>query len=174
MSGGETRVGIGYDVHQLAAGRPLVLGGVTIPAERGLLGHSDADVALHAIMDAILGAVALGDIGQHFPPGDPAYRDIDSRRLLAAVRDLITARGWRIVNIDCTIVAERPKIMPHAPAMRATIGDTLGLPADAVSIKATTNEGIGFIGREEGIAAMAVALLARTGPETGETGKRTD
>jgi len=166
MDGGETRVGIGYDVHQLAAGRPLVLGGVTIPAERGLLGHSDADVALHAIMDAILGAVALGDIGQHFPPGDPAYRNIDSRRLLAAVRDLVAARGWRVVNVDCTIVAERPKIMPHAAAMRTTIGETLGLALDAVSIKATTNEGIGFIGREEGIAAMAVALLARTTTES--------
>lgn len=158
-----TRVGIGYDVHRLVAGRPLVLGGVAIPAERGPLGHSDADVALHAIMDAILGAAALGDIGQHFPPGDPAYRDIDSRQLLARVAELIGARGWRVVNIDCTIVAERPKLAPHTAAMRAAIGATLGLPADAIGIKATTNEGIGFIGREEGIAAMAVALLEMRG-----------
>jgi 2-C-methyl-D-erythritol 2,4-cyclodiphosphate synthase len=171
MSGGETRVGIGYDVHRLAAGRPLVLGGVTILAERGLLGHSDADVALHAIMDAILGAAALGDIGQQFPPGDPAYLNIDSRRLLAAVRDLVAARGWRIVNLDCTIVAERPKIMPHTAAMRAAIGDTLGLAPDAIGIKATTNEGIGFIGREEGIAALAVALLSRA---AGGSEQRTD
>ena len=159
----EMRVGTGYDVHQLVADRPLVLGGVAIPAERGLLGHSDADVALHAIMDAILGAVALGDIGQHFPPSDPAYRGIDSRHLLAHVRDLIAAEGWQIVNIDCTIVAERPKIAPHTAAMRAAIGETLGVAPDRVGIKATTNEQIGFIGREEGIAAIAVALLSREG-----------
>jgi 2-C-methyl-D-erythritol 2,4-cyclodiphosphate synthase len=161
MSGRETRVGIGYDVHRLAAGRALVLGGVTIPAERGLLGHSDADVALHAIMDAILGAAALGDIGEHFPPGDPAYRGIDSRTLLAHVRELVTNAGWAVVNIDCTIVAERPKIMPHAAAMRAAIGAALGIAPERVGIKATTNEGIGFIGREEGIAAMAVAAISR-------------
>ena len=161
MSVPDIRVGTGYDVHQLAEGRPLVLGGVAIPAARGLLGHSDADVALHAIMDAILGAVALGDIGQHFPPGDPAYRGIDSRRLLAHVRDLIAADGWQVVNIDCTIVAERPKIAPYTAAMRAAIGDTLGIGPERVGIKATTNEQIGFIGREEGIAAIAVALLSR-------------
>jgi len=161
MSERETRVGIGYDVHQLAAGRALVLGGVAIPAERGLLGHSDADVALHAIMDAILGAAALGDIGEHFPPSDPAYRGIDSRTLLARVRDLVAGAGWTVVNIDCTIVAERPKIMPHTPAMRAAIGETLGIAPDRIGIKATTNEGIGFIGREEGIAAMAVAAISR-------------
>lgn len=161
MSERETRVGIGYDVHQLVAGRALVLGGVTIPAERGLLGHSDADVALHAIMDAILGAAALGDIGQHFPPGDPAYLGIDSRALLTHVRALIVAAGWQIVNLDCTIVAERPKIAPHTAAMRAAIGTALGIAPERVGIKATTNEGIGFIGREEGIAAMAVALLSR-------------
>ena len=161
MSERETRVGIGYDVHRLAMGRALVLGGVAIPAERGLLGHSDADVALHAIMDALLGAAALGDIGEHFPPSDPAYRGIDSRELLAQVRDLVAGAGWTVVNIDCTIVAERPKIMPHTPAMRAAIGEALGIAPDRIGIKATTNEGIGFIGREEGIAALAVAALSR-------------
>jgi 2-C-methyl-D-erythritol 2,4-cyclodiphosphate synthase len=161
MSEREMRVGIGYDVHRLATGRALVLGGVTIPAERGLLGHSDADVALHAIMDAILGAAALGDIGEHFPPGDPAYRGIASRELLARVRDLVADAGWAVVNIDCTIVAERPKIAPHTAAMRAAIGETLGIASDRIGIKATTNEGIGFIGREEGIAALAVAALRR-------------
>ena len=161
MGAPEFRVGTGYDVHQLADGRALVLGGVPIPAERGLLGHSDADVALHAIMDALLGAVALGDIGQHFPPGDPAYRGIDSRQLLARVRDLLAEAGWSVVNIDCTIVAERPKIAPHTAAMRAAIGETLGLAPDRIGIKATTNERIGFIGREEGIAAIAVAMVSR-------------
>ncbi|MGN6359284.1 MAG: 2-C-methyl-D-erythritol 2,4-cyclodiphosphate synthase [Thermomicrobiales bacterium] len=155
------RVGIGYDVHRLVPDRPLVLGGVTIPAARGLLGHSDADVALHAIMDALLGAAALGDIGQHFPPDDPAYKDSDSRDLLARVRDLLAAAGWQIVNLDCTIVAERPKIAPHIAAMRAAIGAALDLPGDCIGVKATTNEGIGFIGREEGIAALAVALISR-------------
>ncbi len=156
------RVGTGYDVHQLVAGRALILGGVPIPAERGLLGHSDADVALHAIMDALLGAVALGDIGQHFPPSDPAYRGIDSRQLLARVRELLAAAGWQTVNVDCTIVAERPKIAPYTEAMRAAIGTALQITTDRVSIKATTNEQIGFIGREEGIAAIAVALVTRT------------
>ncbi|MGN6756063.1 MAG: 2-C-methyl-D-erythritol 2,4-cyclodiphosphate synthase, partial [Thermomicrobiales bacterium] len=155
------RVGIGYDVHRLVPDRPLVLGGVTIPAARGLLGHSDADVALHAIMDALLGAAALGDIGQHFPPDDPAYKDSDSRDLLARVRDLLAAAGWHIINLDCTIVAERPKIAPHIAAMRAAIGAALDLPGDCIGVKATTNEGIGFIGREEGIAALAVALISR-------------
>lgn len=159
--GTETRVGIGYDVHRLVEGRPLTLGGVRIPARLGLLGHSDADVAIHAIMDALLGAAALGDIGQHFPPSDPAYQDIDSRHLLALVRDLLGRHGWQPVNIDCTIVAERPRIGPHVPAMRAALGETLGLAGDRIGIKATTNEGIGFIGREEGIAALAVALLER-------------
>jgi 2-C-methyl-D-erythritol 2,4-cyclodiphosphate synthase len=157
----ETRVGVGYDVHQLAPDRALVLGGVTIPFELGLLGHSDADVALHAIMDALLGAAALGDIGQHFPPSDEAYRGVDSRALLARVRALLLERGWRPINVDCTIVAERPKLAPHTAAMRAAIGAALELSTDAVSLKATTNERIGFIGREEGIAAMAVAMIAR-------------
>ncbi len=162
----ETRVGIGYDVHRLAPGRALVLGGVAIPFELGLLGHSDADVALHAIMDALLGAAALGDIGQHFPQGDPAYRDADSRGLLGRVRELLLERGWRPVNVDCTIVAERPKLAPHTDAMRAAIGAGLGLPTDAVGVKATTNERIGFIGREEGIAALAVAQIARVASDS--------
>ncbi|HEX5504237.1 MAG TPA: 2-C-methyl-D-erythritol 2,4-cyclodiphosphate synthase [Thermomicrobiales bacterium] len=155
------RVGIGYDVHRFAPGRRLVLGGVVIPHDRGLLGHSDADVVLHAVMDALLGAAALGDIGRHFPPDDPAYRDSDSRALLAAVRDLLAGAGWRPVNVDCTVLAERPRIAPHVAAMRAAIGAALGLPADCVGVKATTNEGLGFVGREEGIAAFAVALIER-------------
>jgi 2-C-methyl-D-erythritol 2,4-cyclodiphosphate synthase len=156
-----TRVGVGYDAHRLVAGRRLVLGGVTIPHERGLLGHSDADVAIHATIDALLGAAALGDIGQHFPPSDPAYKDADSRRLLALVRELLERHGWRPVNVDCTIVAEAPKLAPFTAAMRAALGETLGIPAERVGVKATTNEGLGFIGREEGIAAIAVALIER-------------
>ncbi len=162
MSAG-VRTGIGYDVHRLVAGRPLVLGGVTIPAPLGLEGHSDADVAIHAIMDALLGAAALGDIGRHFPPGDPAYKDSDSRRLLALVRGLLDRHGWRPVNVDCTIVAERPRIAPHVEAMRAALGNALGIESERIGVKATTNEGIGFIGRGEGIAALAVALIERTG-----------
>lgn len=161
MSQTDTRVGIGYDVHRLVAGRPLILGGVTIPAARGLLGHSDADVVIHAIIDALLGATALGDIGQHFPPSDPTYQDSDSRQLLARVCDLLARQGWRVLNVDCTVIAERPRIAPHTGAMRAALSAILGLTPDAVGIKATTNEGIGFIGREEGIAALAVALVAR-------------
>jgi 2-C-methyl-D-erythritol 2,4-cyclodiphosphate synthase len=162
MTAAGARVGIGYDVHRFAPGRRLVLGGVAIPHERGLLGHSDADVVLHAIMDALLGAAALGDIGRHFPPDDPAYRDSNSRALLATVRDLLGGAGWRPVNVDCTVVAERPKLAPHVEAMRAAIGAALGLPADRVGVKATTNEGLGFAGREEGIAALAVALIERS------------
>jgi 2-C-methyl-D-erythritol 2,4-cyclodiphosphate synthase len=158
----ETRVGIGYDVHRLVAGRPLILGGVTIPSERGLEGHSDADVAIHAIMDALLGAAALGDIGQHFPPSDPAFKDIDSRLLLSQVRDVLARAGWRVVNVDCTIVAERPKLAPHMESMRAALAAALGVDGERIGLKATTNEGIGFIGREEGIAALEVALLARS------------
>ena len=159
--GAGTRVGVGYDAHRLVAGRRLVLGGVAIPHERGLLGHSDADVAIHATIDALLGAAALGDIGQHFPPSDPAYKDADSRRLLALVRELLERHGWRPVNVDCTIVAEAPKLAPFTAAMRAALGETLGIPAERVGVKATTNEGLGFVGREEGIAAIAVALIER-------------
>lgn len=153
------RTGIGYDVHRLVPSRPLVLGGVTIDHPLGLEGHSDADVLLHAIADALLGAAALGDIGHHFPPGDPRYKDADSRDLLRQTAGLVRAAGFALVNVDATIIAEAPRIGPHAPAMRAAIAACLELPPEAVSIKATTNEGMGFVGRGEGIAALAVATL---------------
>lgn len=159
MSEGAVRIGIGYDVHAFADHRPLVLGGVTIEHERGLAGHSDADVVLHAIADALLGAAALGDIGQHFPPDDPAYAGADSQALLRHVAELIRSNGWAVVNVDATVVAEAPPVNPHAPAMRAAIGACLDLPISAVSIKATTNEGMGFVGRGEGIAALAIGTL---------------
>jgi 2-C-methyl-D-erythritol 2,4-cyclodiphosphate synthase len=154
-----TRVGIGYDVHRFAEGRRLVLGGVAIPHAQGLLGHSDADVLLHAIADAILGAAALGDIGQHFPPSDPRFKDADSLDLLQRVAELVRAAGFHVVNLDATVIAEAPKIMPHAPAMRAKIAAAVGIPVSSVSVKATTNEGMGFVGRGEGIAALATAAL---------------
>jgi 2-C-methyl-D-erythritol 2,4-cyclodiphosphate synthase len=153
------RTGIGYDVHRFAEGRRLVLGGVEIAHERGLEGHSDADVLLHAIADAILGAAALGDIGQHFPPGDARWKDVDSRELLRQVMTLLQSAGWHLVNIDASVIAEAPRIGPHAAAMRLEIRDATGLPIDAISIKATTNERMGFVGREEGIAALAVATI---------------
>lgn len=153
------RSGIGYDVHRFASGRRLVLGGVEIPSDRGLLGHSDADVLLHAIADALLGAAALGDIGQHFPPDDPAWRDIDSRLLLAQVAVLVEGAGFAIANVDATVIAEALRVMPHATAMRQAIAGILGIAVSDINIKATTNEGLGFIGREEGIAAIATALL---------------
>ena len=157
------RVGIGYDVHRLVEGRSLVLGGVAIPHEVGLEGHSDADALLHAVMDALLGAAGLDDIGHHFPPGDDRFRGISSRELLAEVRRLVEGAGWRVVNVDSTVVAERPKLAPHLPEMKQAIGETLGLAqsGEEVGIKATTNEGLGFLGRQEEIAAMAVALIAR-------------
>jgi 2-C-methyl-D-erythritol 2,4-cyclodiphosphate synthase len=161
MSQAAFRVGFGYDAHRLAPGRALWLGGVRIDHEQGLDGHSDADVLLHAICDALLGALGLGDIGQHFPNTDPAWKGADSKRLLAAVVALLRERGWRVGNVDCTLVMERPKAMPHAPAMRAAIAPLLGVEPDAVSIKATTNERMGFVGREEGACAYAVALVAR-------------
>ncbi|MGH2557627.1 MAG: 2-C-methyl-D-erythritol 2,4-cyclodiphosphate synthase [Thermomicrobiales bacterium] len=157
------RTGIGYDVHRFAKGRALVLGGVPIPHSRGLAGHSDADVLLHAIADALLGAAALGDIGQHFPPSDPALKDADSRELLARVRSLVETSGYDVVNVDATVIAEAPRIGPHVPAMRRAIAATLGIAEDAVSVKATTNEGMGFVGREEGMAAMATATIRRSG-----------
>jgi 2-C-methyl-D-erythritol 2,4-cyclodiphosphate synthase len=157
----EIRVGMGYDVHPFAEGRPLFLGGVEFLHERGLDGHSDADVLLHAICDALLGAAALGDIGHHFPPGDPDYAGIASTLLLARVAGLLTDHGWQVVNVDATVVAERPRISPHVPAMRARIAAALNIDQERVSVKATTNEGLGFIGREEGIAAMAVAMIRR-------------
>ena len=157
--GAAVRTGIGYDAHRFAAGRRLVLGGVEIPHERGLEGHSDADVLLHAIADAILGAASLGDIGAHFPPSDARYRDADSLDLLHDVVRLAAEAGWVPGNVDATVLAEAPRIGPHVPAMRARIAACLGLEAAAVGVKATTNEGMGAIGRGEGIAALAVATL---------------
>ena len=156
------RIGNGFDVHALVAGRRLVLGGVTIPYERGLAGHSDADVLLHAICDAILGALALGDIGQHFPDTDARWKDADSRALLRHVAALASDRGWRIGNMDATVIAQAPKLAPHMPAMRANIAADLGCAVDLVSVKATTTEHLGFAGRGEGIAALATVLLVRS------------
>lgn len=153
------RVGLGIDFHRLGPGRRLVLGGVEIPFELGLLGHSDADVLLHAICDALLGAAGLGDIGQHFPPGDPQYRDISSLLLLGRVQELLTEAGWLPLQVDAVVVAERPKLAPYIPEMRARIAETLGVPEAAVSVKATTSEGMGPMGRGEGISAFAVALI---------------
>ncbi len=154
-------VGFGYDVHRLVPGRRLYLGGVEIPHETGLLGHSDADVLLHAIMDALLGAAGLGDIGRHFPDNDPAYGGISSVELLAQVKARLSAAGLRAAGVDATVIAERPRLAPHVPAMQAIIGATLGLATGAINIKATTNERLGFVGREEGIAAEAVARVER-------------
>jgi 2-C-methyl-D-erythritol 2,4-cyclodiphosphate synthase len=156
------RIGNGYDIHQLVRDRPLILGGVTIEHELGLLGHSDADVLTHAIMDALLGALSLGDIGHYFPPGDPEWAGADSLKLLAKVAELITAQGWQVGNIDSVVVAERPKLKPHIAAMRAKIAGVLNLPPEQVGIKATTNEKLGPVGREEGISAYAVALLVQS------------
>jgi 2-C-methyl-D-erythritol 2,4-cyclodiphosphate synthase len=155
--------GIGYDVHRFAEDRPLVLGGVIIPHTHGLEGHSDADVLCHAIADAVLGAMGLPDIGHYFPPGDPACKDIRSLRILEKCRELAAQNGYGIVNVDSTLVAEAPKILPHREAMRDNIGTALGLPPARVGIKATTNEMMGFIGRKEGIAAMAVAQVEAIG-----------
>ena len=153
------RVGHGYDVHKLVVGRKLILGGVEIPHETGLLGHSDADVLLHAVSDALLGAVALGDIGTHFPPSDPAFKDADSRALLRKVVRLLDESGYCIVNIDATVLAERPKLLGYIPTMRQNIANDLGIDFNAVSVKATTEEGLGFTGAKEGIAAHAVCLV---------------
>lgn len=151
--------GIGYDVHRFAENRPLVLGGVTIPHSHGLEGHSDADVLCHAIADAVLGAMGLPDIGHYFPPGDPACKDIVSLRILEKCRDLAEEAGFSIVNVDSTLVAEAPKILPHREAMRLNIGAALGISPNRVGIKATTNELMGFVGRKEGMAALAVAQV---------------
>lgn len=158
-------MGLGYDIHQLREGRRLVLGGVEIAHPVGLDGHSDADVVLHAIMDAILGAAALGDIGRHFPPSDEAYRDADSVELLGRVSRLVAGSRWRVVNVDATIVAEHPKIAPYVSAMCARIAGTLGIEASAVSVKATTNEGLGPEGRMEGISALAIVGIERESRE---------
>ena len=157
----DLRVGHGYDVHRLVAGRRLVLGGVDIPHATGLLGHSDADVLLHAICDALLGAAGLGDIGRHFPDTDPTYKDSDSRELLRRVIALLAARGWRVGNIDATVVAQAPRLARHIPQMVTNIAADADVPGERVNVKATTTEGLGFAGREEGIAAHAVALLQR-------------
>lgn len=153
------RVGMGYDVHRLVPERDLIIGGVKIPYEKGLLGHSDADVLLHAIMDALLGAAALGDIGKHFPDNDPAYKGADSLMLLGRVGELLSDEGYVIENIDSTIIAQKPKMAPHIEQMRRNIADTLGLDISRVNVKATTEEGLGFTGTGEGISAQAVALI---------------
>lgn len=157
------RVGQGFDVHALVDERPLIIGGVTIPHTQGLAGHSDADVLLHALTDALLGAAGLGDIGRHFPDTDPAYNGADSRRLLRVAYAKVLAAGWQAVNIDATVHAQAPKIGPHAAAMAANIASDLMLDVADVNIKAKTNEGLGYLGRKEGIAATVVALVARRG-----------
>jgi 2-C-methyl-D-erythritol 2,4-cyclodiphosphate synthase len=153
------RIGQGFDVHALVPGRRLVIGGVDIPHDRGLLGHSDADVLLHAICDALLGAAALGDIGRHFPDSDARYKGIDSRQLLRHVAHLLKERGFRIGNVDATIIAQAPRMAPHVPAMVAHIAADLGLDPGSVNVKATTTEELGFTGRGEGIAAQAICLI---------------
>ena len=153
------RTGIGFDTHRLVDHRKLILGGVEIEHPQGLLGHSDADVLTHAIMDALLGAIADGDIGQHFPDTDPKWAGADSLVLLKAVTERLHTKGWRIGNVDATVLAERPKLMPHIPAMREKLAQAMSIPVDAVSVKATTVEGLGAIGRREGISTMAVATV---------------
>ena len=155
------RIGHGYDVHRLVEGRKLIMGGVDIPHEKGLLGHSDADVLLHAVSDALLGALALGDIGKHFPDTDPAFKGADSIKLLKHVVGLIRAQGYCVGNLDATIIAQRPKMAPHISAMRENIARTCGVEADRINVKATTEEGLGFTGTGEGISAHAVVLLER-------------
>ncbi|HEY91852.1 MAG TPA: 2-C-methyl-D-erythritol 2,4-cyclodiphosphate synthase [Dehalococcoidia bacterium] len=159
------RAGIGYDVHSFTEGDRLVLGGVEVPFKKGLSGWSDADVLTHAIIDALLGAAALGDIGSHFPPGDPAYRDISSMVLLAKVRQKLAENGWTTGNIDATIVAERPRLGAYIDPMRQRLSEILGIRVEQVSVKATTSERMGFVGREEGIAVWAVAMLGKTETE---------
>ena len=153
------RTGIGFDTHRLVDNRKLILGGVEIAYPQGLLGHSDADVLTHAIMDALLGAIADGDIGQHFPDTDPQWAGADSLLLLKAVTERLRSKGWRIGNIDATVLAERPKLMPHIPAMREKLAQAMAIDVDAVSVKATTVEGLGAIGRREGISTMAIATV---------------
>lgn len=161
MKAPSIRIGQGFDVHAFATDRELWLCGVNIPHDRGLLGHSDADVALHALCDALLGAASLRDIGYHFPDTDPRYKGADSRVLLREVTVLLAAKGFYVGNVDVTIMAQKPKLLPYIPQMAATIAEDLGIDADSVSVKATTTERLGFTGREEGMAAMAVALIYR-------------
>lgn len=156
-----TRIGFGFDVHQLVEGRPLWLGGVRLESTKGALGHSDADVLIHAICDALLGAAALGDIGVHFPDTNPAYKGIDSKKLLSAVMELLRSKGYRVGNIDATVVLERPKIKPYVELMQEMLAPLLGVSIHEVSVKATTNERMGFIGKEEGVVAYAVALIEK-------------
>ncbi|MBE6819317.1 MAG: 2-C-methyl-D-erythritol 2,4-cyclodiphosphate synthase [Ruminococcaceae bacterium] len=153
------RVGQGYDVHRLVEGRKLIIGGVEIEHEKGLLGHSDADVLLHAVADALLGAAAIGDIGKHFPDTDAAFKDANSLKLLAQVRELLTQAGFRVLNIDATIIAQKPKMSPHIERMRQNIAQALRIDVNAVSVKATTEEGLGFTGAGEGIGATAICLI---------------
>ena len=153
------RVGNGYDVHQLAEGLPLVLGGVQIPHTKGCVAHSDGDVLIHALCDALLGALSLGDIGHHFPDTSDEFAGIDSKILLRRVVAMVRERGWEIVNVDNTLLAQKPKLAPHIPAMRETLAGVMAIPVDCVSVKATTTERLGFVGREEGIAAYATCLL---------------
>jgi len=154
-----TRVGFGFDLHPLAAGRPLVLGGVTVDFDRGLAGHSDADVLSHAVGEALLGALALGDLGRHFPDTDPRYRGISSLRLLRNVLELVTARGGRVVNVDATVLAQAPRLAALLPEMAKRLADTLGLEVDRVSVKAKSPEGLGLVGRQEGMASLAVVSV---------------
>ena len=155
------RVGLGYDVHKLVEGRKLIIGGVDIPYERGLLGHSDADVLIHAVMDSILGALALGDIGKHFPDTDEKYKGADSMKLLEFVYNLINEKGYNIGNIDCTIIAQSPKMAPHIQNMRENIAKTLNTSIENINVKATTEEGLGFTGAKEGISAQSICLLVK-------------
>jgi len=156
------RSGIGYDIHPLVAGRPLILGGVTIPHKTGLAGHSDGDVLVHALIDAILGAAALGDIGAHFPPGDPRFENASSIDLLRQTVQFVAGQGYRIVNVDSTVIAQDPRLAPHIDAIRASLANALGIDAGATSVKAKTADHLGAIGRGEGIAALAIALLDST------------
>jgi 2-C-methyl-D-erythritol 2,4-cyclodiphosphate synthase len=157
----EIRIGHGFDVHAFGDGDHLMLGGVRVAHDRGVVAHSDGDVVLHALCDAMLGALALGDIGDHFPPSDPRWKDADSLQFLRHCDGLLRERGWRVGNADLTVICERPKVGPHVPAMRAMLAGALGSPDDAISVKATTTEALGFTGRGEGIAAQAVCLLVR-------------
>ncbi len=159
------RIGIGYDVHRLVKNRPLILGGVEVPFDKGLLGHSDADVLIHALMDALLGAVAKGDIGKHFPDSDEKYRGISSLALLGKVVQILKQEGYAVVNVDTIIIAQRPKLLPFIQKMTQNIASSLGIEGNAVNVKATTTEGLGFAGQEEGIAAQAVALVRKLTPE---------
>lgn len=157
------RIGQGFDVHQLTEGRPLIIGGITIPFEKGLLGHSDADVLLHTVADACLGAIGAGDIGKHFPDTDPKFLDADSAKLLEHVYKIVKESGYELVNADCTIIAQKPKMAPYIDDIKKRIAEILGSAIDQINVKATTTEQLGFAGREEGIAAQAVVLLKRKG-----------